>query len=49
MAKQYYVTVNGDRIEGPFDDQDCARRRAAELSTNEVYLTYLVEAVDANE
>ncbi|MFB6210157.1 MAG: hypothetical protein ABEI76_01325 [Halobacteriales archaeon] len=47
MSTEYYVTVDGDRVEGPFDRKKEARRRAAELSTNEIYLTYMVEAATA--
>lgn len=47
MSRVYYVTVDGDRVEGPFEERGEARRRAAELSTNEIYLTYTVEAAEA--
>lgn len=49
MGQRFYVTVDGDRFEGPFPDRKQAKRRAAELTTNEVYLTYAVEAVDEEE
>ncbi|MFB6301013.1 MAG: hypothetical protein ABEH65_12225 [Halobacteriales archaeon] len=49
MSTEYYVTVDGDRVEGPFDQKDEARRRAAELSTNEIFLTYMVETVDTSD
>lgn len=40
---EYYVTVDGDRVEGPFESHRAAKRRADQLMTNEVGLTYEVE------
>lgn len=42
---EYYVTVQGERVDGPFESRRAAKRRADELMTNEVGLTYEVEAV----
>jgi len=41
----YYVTVNGDRVAGPFENRKEAEREADTRSTNEVGLTYGVESV----
>jgi len=41
----YYVTVNGDRVAGPFEGRKEAKREADSRSTNEVNLTYEVESV----
>jgi hypothetical protein len=40
----YYVTVNGDRVAGPFESRKEAKREADSRSTNEVNLTYSVES-----
>jgi hypothetical protein len=39
---EYYVTVGGRRVEGPFGDRQAAKRRADELNTNEVGTNYTV-------
>jgi hypothetical protein len=41
----YYVTMNGDRVAGPYDTRKEAKREADSRSTNEVNLTYGVESV----
>lgn len=41
----YYVTVNGDRVAGPYESRKEAKREADSRSTNEVNLTYGVESV----
>lgn len=41
----YYVTHGGERVEGPFESRREAKRRADELMTNEVGLSYEVEPV----
>jgi hypothetical protein len=41
----YYVTVNGNRVAGPFESRKEAKREADTRSTNEVNLTYGVESV----
>jgi hypothetical protein len=41
----YYVTVNGNRVAGPYESRKAAKREADTRSTNEVNLTYRVEAV----
>jgi hypothetical protein len=41
----YYVTVNGDRVAGPFESRKEDEREADTRSTNEVGLTYGVESV----
>jgi hypothetical protein len=41
----YYVTVNGNRVAGPYESRKEAKREADTRSTNEVNLTYGVEAV----
>lgn len=40
----YYVVLDEDRIDGPFDSRDAAKARADELTTNEVGLQYMVES-----
>lgn len=45
MPTVYYVTVNGDRVAGPFESRKEAKREADSRSTNEVNLTYGVESV----
>ena len=40
---EYYVTLNGDRVAGPFDTREEAKQWADEEGTNEVGLNYLVE------
>ncbi|GAA0669350.1 hypothetical protein GCM10009020_14150 [Natronoarchaeum mannanilyticum] len=42
-VSEYYVTLNGDRVAGPFDSRAEAKRWADEEGTNEVGLNYLVE------
>lgn len=42
---EYYVTHRGERVDGPFESRRAAKRRADELMTNEVGLTYRVEVV----
>ena len=41
----YYVTVNGNRVAGPYESRKEAKREADTRSTNEVNLTYGVESV----
>jgi hypothetical protein len=41
----YYVTVNGNRVAGPYESRKEAKREADTRSTNEVNLTYDVESV----
>jgi hypothetical protein len=38
----YYVTVDGDRVAGPFETRAAAKRRCDELNTNEVGGRYTV-------
>ena len=45
MGTMFYVTVEGDRVEGPYETRDQARAVAAERATNEVHLQFRVEAV----
>lgn len=45
MPTVYYVTVNGNRVAGPFETRKEAKREADTRSTNEVSLTYNVESV----
>lgn len=42
-VSEYYVTLNGERVAGPFDSRAAAKRWADEEGTNEVGLNYLVE------
>lgn len=42
---EYYVTVDGNRVAGPFDSRSDARSKAAEENTNEVGLTFSIERV----
>lgn len=42
----YYVTVNGNRVAGPYENRKEAKREADTRSTNEVNLTYSVESVE---
>ncbi len=42
-VSEYYVTLNGDRVAGPFDSRTEAKQWADEEGTNEVGLNYLVE------
>lgn len=42
----YYVTLDGERVEGPFETREEAKQRADEMTTNEVGLAYTVESVD---
>ena len=46
MARVYYVTYEGDQVDGPFDSKKEAKARADELMTNEVGLNYDVTAVE---
>jgi hypothetical protein len=39
----YYVVSGESVVEGPFETYDEAQRRRADLSTNEVGVTYRVE------
>jgi hypothetical protein len=45
-VSEFYVTVDGERVEGPFDDRGAAKRRAADLNTTDVGATYRVQKVD---
>lgn len=40
---EFYVTLSGDRVAGPFETRAEAKRYADEQNTNEVALTYTVE------
>ena len=39
---EYYVTVDGEAVEGPFETRAAAKRRRDELNTNEVGGRYRV-------
>lgn len=39
---EYYVTVDGEAVEGPFETRTAAKRRRDELNTNEVGGRYRV-------
>ena len=41
---EFYVTVDGNVVEGPFETRKEAKRRQDELSTNEVGVRYRVTA-----
>jgi hypothetical protein len=41
---KYYVTLNGERVEGPFESRRAAKRCADRRSTNEVGLHYAVRS-----
>jgi len=43
---EYYVTLRGDRVAGPFETRAAAKRRADEENTNEVGISYRVERAD---
>lgn len=43
---EFYVTVEGDRIAGPFETREAAQRRADDENTYEVGLSYRVERAD---
>lgn len=45
MTKVYYVTIDGDRVEGPFETRAAAKSVADERTTHEVNMTYTVEGV----
>ena len=47
MSKRYYVTMDGDRVEGPYETHAEAKRVADELNTHEVNMEYRVEGVEA--
>lgn len=50
MGTRFYVTVEDDRVEGPFETRSEARSVAAQRATNEVHLQFRVEAVtDVND
>lgn len=40
---EFYVTLDGDPVAGPFESRSEAKRYADEQNTNEVALTYTVE------
>ncbi|WP_238478295.1 hypothetical protein [Natranaeroarchaeum sulfidigenes] len=42
---EYYVTLDGDQVAGPFETRTEAKRYADEQNTNEIALTYTVERV----
>jgi hypothetical protein len=44
VATVYYVVVNGNRVAGPYETREAAKREADTRSTNEVNLVYGVEA-----
>ncbi len=39
----FYVTIDGERVEGPFDDRASAKRVADDLNTHDVGARYRVE------
>jgi len=43
---EFYVTVNGERVEGPFEDRTAAKRRADDLNTTEVGANYRVQKAE---
>jgi len=43
---EFYVTVDGERVAGPFEDRATAKRRATDLNTTEVGATYRVQKAD---
>ncbi|MFB6169909.1 MAG: hypothetical protein ABEJ06_02070 [Haloarculaceae archaeon] len=45
MPTVYYVMVGEERVAGPFETRKEAKQVADRRSTNEVNLTYTVEAV----
>ena len=49
VTKVYYVTMDGDRVEGPYDTHAEAKRTADELNTHEVNMEYRVEGVEGEE
>lgn len=40
---EYYIVANDSVVEGPFDTHEEAKKRRADLSTNEVGVTYRIE------
>lgn len=46
MTKVYYVTINGDRIEGPYETRAEAKAVADDKTTHDVNMTYRVEGVE---
>jgi hypothetical protein len=42
----YYVVLDGDRVAGPFETRNEAKREADTRSTNEIMLSYGVEAAE---
>ena len=49
VTKVYYVSMDGDRVEGPYDSHAEAKRTADELNTHEVNMEYRVEGVEEGE
>jgi hypothetical protein len=45
VSKVYYVTMNGDRVEGPYETRAEAKEVADDLNTHEVLMEYRVEGV----
>ena len=39
---EYYVTIDGERIEGPFEDRASAKRVADDLNTHDVGARYRI-------
>lgn len=49
VPKVYYVIVNGDRVDGPFETHAAAKAVADDRSTHEVNMTYRVEGVEEDD
>jgi hypothetical protein len=45
VPKVYYVTINEDRVRGPYETHAEAKRVADDLNTHEVNMEYRVEGV----
>lgn len=43
---EFYVTVEGDRVAGPFETRAEAKQWAADENTHEVGLSYQVESAN---
>jgi hypothetical protein len=44
-VKLYYVTMNGDRVRGPFETRSEAKAVADDMNTHEVNMEYRVEGI----
>ena len=49
MPKVYYVVVNGDRVDGPYETRATAKSVADDRSTHEINMTYTVEGVEEDD